>query len=116
VFFAQTGRPVGGRFAVADGREIVLHPDVDEVRNLVIQDLLYSGGVAKLGFVGGAGDSHVAQPTNGPAENSYHTDGLRAVMFLATRPRAISDVEILDWVPALEHMEAEAAAVSTNAR
>jgi hypothetical protein len=116
VFLVQTGRPVGGRFAVADGGEIVLHADVDEVRNLVVQDLLYSGGVARLGFVGGAGSSGIAHPTKGSAKNSYHTDGLRAVMFLATRPRAISDVEILDWVPALERQEAEAEAGWTNAR
>ena len=32
----------------------------------------------------------------------YHTDGLRATLFLATRPLSLSDVEFLDWAPYLE--------------
>jgi len=31
-------------------------------------------------------------------------------MFFVPRPRALSDIEILDWVPALELREAEAKA------
>ena len=104
VFVGQAGRPVGGRFAVADGGASGSHPDVDEARNLLIQDLLYSGGLAKLGFVGGSGAAPV--PTGSrQAGDEYHTDGLRAVMFLVTRPLALSDVQILDWVPYLQRRE-----------
>jgi hypothetical protein len=99
VFLVQAGRPLGGRFAVAADRDLVLHPDVDEVRNLVIQDLMYSGGLAKLGFATGVGAASVAQPRESLAGTRYHTDGARAVMFFATRPRDLSDVEFLDWIP-----------------
>jgi len=99
IFLVQAGRPVGGRFAVAEGKDLMLHPDVDEARNLLIQDLLYSGGLAKLGFVGGVGAATVTQPRDSLAGTKYYTDGLRAVMFFATRPLALSDVQILDWTP-----------------
>jgi hypothetical protein len=86
VFVGQVGRPVGGRFAPADAADGRAHEDFDEARNLVIQDLMYSGGLDKLGFARGAGAGE-------------HRDGLRAVMFFATRPLSLSDVEILEWVP-----------------
>ena len=65
VVLVQSGRPLGGRFAVSDSGEQQLHPNVDESRNLLIQDLMYSGGLAQLGFVGGVG----AVPRT-PAENT----------------------------------------------
>lgn len=88
------GRPVGGRFVATEARAPVLHADVDEARNLVVQDMMYSGGLERLGFV-----------TGGRADG---TDGLRAVMFFAVRPRSLSDVEFLDWEPYLERREAAA--------
>lgn len=93
VFVGQVGRPVGGRFVTMEARAPVLHADVDEARNLVVQDMMYSGGLERLGFV-----------TGGAAE----TDGLRAVMFFAVRPRSLADVEFLDWEPYLERREAAA--------
>ena len=44
----------------------------------------------------------------------YHSDGLRAVLFFVTRPLAISDIEILDWVPILQQREVEAAAKNAD--
>ena len=76
---------------------------------MLIQDLMYSGGLATLGFVGGAGATQVIGTSTDNFESKYHTDGLRAVMFLLSRPRKLSDFEILDWVPALELREADAA-------
>jgi hypothetical protein len=37
-------------------------------------------------------------------------------MFILSRPRALSDFEILDWVPALELSEADAAREQADAR
>lgn len=93
VYVVQVGRPAGGRFADPRAPE-VLHGDVDEARNLLVQDMMYSGGLEKLGFVGGVGAS---SGTDGGVR--YHTDGLRAVLFFSTRPSSMADVEILDWVP-----------------
>jgi hypothetical protein len=116
VWLVQAGRPVGGRMAIAEERALVLHPDVDEVRNMLIQDLIYSGGVATLGFAEGAGETRTNRSRTDTAGSRYHTDGLRAVMFILSRPRALSDFEILDWVPALELSEADAAREQADER
>jgi hypothetical protein len=115
VFLVQAGRPMGGRADQPEDSVPVLHPDVDEVRNLQIQDLLYSGSVTSLGFVEGVGAVDIGRPRSSLAGGSYYTDGLRAVMLFATRPRAMSDVQLLDWVPALEIREAAAVAEHRNA-
>ena len=120
VFVGQVGRPVGGRFASADtggdaGR-IVLHEDVDEARNFLIQDMMYSGGLERLGFVTGVGEADETLRRTTLDGARYRTDGLRAVLFFATRPLSLSDVEILEWVPYLEHREAAAQGEGDDAR
>jgi len=110
VFIAQVGRARGGRFIASEGgASLTLQADVDEARNLLIQDMLYSGGFAKLGFVEGVGDVPVATPRSTAQGASYYTDGLRAVIFLATRPLGLSEVELLNWTPYIERREAAAA-------
>ncbi len=79
----------------------MLHDDVDEARNLMIQDMMYSGGLDKLGFATGVGSASPTHPRTTLGGARYHTDGLRAVLFLATRPLSLSDVEFLDWAPYL---------------
>jgi hypothetical protein len=101
VYVAQVGRPVGGRFAPRDESHPMLQGNVDEARNYLIQDLMYSGGLDKLGFVNGVGAAPPTHPRTTLDGSTYYTDGLRAVVFFATRPRSISDVEFLDWVPYL---------------
>lgn len=110
VFLAQAGRPVGGRFAAGDAGALEAHPDFDEARNLLVQDLLYSGGLAKLGFVRSDGAAGDAQSGERLQASPYATDGLRAVMFFTTRPLALSDIELLDWNPYLERRAPSAAA------
>ncbi len=107
VFLVQAGRPVGGRFIDIEEADLMLHPDVDEARNLTIQDMMYSGGLGKLAFIEGVGQTTRDNPRTSLEGSSYYTDGLRAVMFFVTRPSTLSDVEILDWHPALRQREAE---------
>ena len=105
VFVVQVGRPVGGRFVAEAPGARRLHPDVDEARNLFVQDMMYSGGLESLGFVTGVGAVPRAQPRLAANGASYFTDGLRAVLFFATRPLTISDVHLLDWEPLLDERE-----------
>ncbi|SAK88018.1 hypothetical protein AWB81_04607 [Caballeronia arationis] len=102
VYVAQVGRPVGGRFARSGTTGDVLYGDVDEARNFLVQDMMYSGGLEKLGFLNGVGPAPQAHPRTTLNGAFYHTDGLRAVMFFATRPLSFTNVEILDWVPYLD--------------
>ncbi len=99
VFLVQVGRPLGGRFRPPGAAGAVLHADVDEARNVLVQDLMYSGGLAKLGFVTGVGPASPSQTRVTFEGASFYTDGLRALLFFAIRPLSLSDVEFLDWVP-----------------
>jgi hypothetical protein len=82
---------------------------VDEARTLLIEDMLYSGGFAKLGFIEGVGAALPTAARLTAQGASWYTDGLRAVAFIATRPLGLSDVEILDWAPYLQRRESDAA-------
>jgi len=102
VFVGQIGRPVGGRFVAPGAADAVLHADVDEARNLLIQDLMYSGGLDKLGFASGVGAVASTQPQVTFSGARFYTDGLRAILFFAIRPLSLSDVELLDWARPLD--------------
>jgi hypothetical protein len=99
VFVAQAGRPVGGRYRPEEAQTPGLHPDVDEVRNFLIHDFMYSGGLEKLALVSGVGAVAADQPRKLADGDSYFTDGRRVALFLGTRPLTISDVEVLEWEP-----------------
>jgi len=77
---------------------------------MLIGDFLYSGGLAKLGFDTGSGTTILISEDQQNSRDyaNYKTDGLRAVLFMVTRPLSLEDVEILDWVPILENLEADA--------
>jgi hypothetical protein len=109
VFVVQSGRPLGGRFEREPDEAARLHPDVDEARNLLTQDFMYSGGLEALGFASGVGTVPQSRPQPVDDGSDYYTDGLRAVLFIGTRPRSFSDIEILDWEPVLQDSAAEAA-------
>lgn len=120
VFLVQAGRPVGGRFVVTvdkgedEDKDLVLHPNVDETRNLLIQDMMYSGGLGKVAFVTGVGETNQEKPRANLDGTTYYTDGLRTVMFFVTRPRAMSEVEFLDWQPIIKLRETDAARENEN--
>jgi hypothetical protein len=109
VFVVQAGRPVGGRFRAGEAEVARLHGDVDEVRNLVIQSFMYSGGLEAVGFLRSVGAVPRSQPRVLADGARYFTDGVRAVLFLSTRPLTFADVRFLDWEPFLERIEASAA-------
>ncbi len=102
VYLVQAGRPVGGRFASPGNSDIVLDEDVDEARNLLVQDMMYSGGLTRIGFVTGVGEASDTQPRDTLHGAHYYTDGLRAVLFFATRPQSLENVEFLRWEPYLD--------------
>ncbi|MCG7403195.1 MULTISPECIES: LssY C-terminal domain-containing protein [Caballeronia] len=115
VYVAQVGRPVGGRFAPRDKKRLTLHENVDEARNFLMQDLMYSSGLEKLGFVNGVGPAPPTRPRITLDGATYYTDGLRAVVFFATRPRSLSDVDFLEWVPYLEEPDTRQTGATGNA-
>ena len=115
VFVAQAGRPMGGRFLKSDAPDSIMHADVDEVRNLLIQDFMYSGGLEKLAFVAGVGEVTPDRPRTLTGGGHYFTDGRRVALFFSTRPRTFAEVEILQWEPILPARPVETAKDSSGA-
>jgi hypothetical protein len=97
IWVGQVSTTLGGRFAASGEETQRIEPDVDDARNDIVQDLLYSQALAKVGFVKGAGSVSAAGPRPTSDAASYHTDGLRAVMLFDRRPVALSQIQFFDW-------------------
>ena len=97
IWVGQVSTGLGGRFAASGEETQRIEPDVDDARNDIVQDLLYSQALAKVGFVKGAGSVSAAGPRPTSDAASYHTDGLRAVMLFDRRPVALSQIQFFDW-------------------
>jgi hypothetical protein len=97
VWAGQISRDIGVRFTT---RTIVTHkidPDVDETRSYLIQDLLYSQGLAKFAFVKGVGAAPIESPRQNLTGDPYFTDGLRAVLWVSSQPVAFEKLEFVEW-------------------
>jgi hypothetical protein len=99
VWIGQVSSPIGGRFAPAavDGKDSSIDPFVDEARNDLVQDMIYSQSLVKMGFVKGVGRIMASTPRKIPNGATYHTDGLRAVLIFEKRPVSLSEIQFLDW-------------------
>jgi hypothetical protein len=96
VWVAQASTGLGGRFAGPAEEAQTIDPAVDDTRNDIVQDLLYSQSVARLGFVDGGGRVVAATPRS-PGGSSYHTDGLRAVIVFGEETTALSEINLFEW-------------------
>jgi hypothetical protein len=97
IWVGQVSTSLGGRFAPSAEGTQRIDPNVDEARNDVLQDLLYSQALAKIGFVKGAGSVSAAEPVRTPGGTSYHTDGLRAVLMFGDEAVSLAEVDFFDW-------------------
>jgi len=95
VWIGQVSRDIGVRFTPKtwDLTTHQIDPDVDEARNYVLDDLLVTGGVARLGLVPGVEAAPAAAPRRNLTGDPYFTDGLRALAVLSrtrTTPSALT--------------------------
>ncbi|MCZ6672328.1 MAG: LssY C-terminal domain-containing protein [Verrucomicrobia bacterium] len=99
VWIAQVSMPLGGRFGGKQTPEKPYHmdSDVNEARIDLIQDLIYSQSLAKMGFVKGAKQTDIQAVPKTASDNGYSVDGLRAVLIFEEGPFSISNIEFLDW-------------------
>ena len=97
IWVGQVSTGLGGRFAASEEGTQRIEHDVDEARNDVVQDLLYSQALAKIGFVKGAGSVRAAEPGQTLDGSSYHTDGLRAVLVFGGNAVSLAEVDFFDW-------------------
>src|SRR3546814_8819173 len=82
---------------ISDWSSDVCSSDLDDARNALVQDLLYSQAVTKFGFIDGVGQVRAAEPRKMSEGSSYPTDGLRAVVVFDRRPVALSQIQLFDW-------------------
>ena len=99
VYVGQISRDIGVKFTLKSPTisTHVIDPDTDEARRYLVEDLLYSQALNRIGFVKGVGASSKAEPRLNLVGDAYYTDGLRAVMFFEPRPYPLSQVDVLDW-------------------
>jgi hypothetical protein len=63
-----------------------IDPDVDDARDYVLDDLLESGHVERVGYVPGAQPADRANPRHNLTGDPYFTDGQRAVAIFSAEP------------------------------
>jgi hypothetical protein len=88
VWIGQVSRDIGVRFTPRTWNLTThkIDPDVDDARDYVLDYLLESGRVARVGYVAGVGPAEPKAPRHNLTGDPYFTDGLRAVaVFSATR-------------------------------
>lgn len=97
VWIGQISRDIGVRFSRKTITTHKIDPDVDESRFYLVQDLLYSQGIEKFGYVKGVAAASIDSPRQNLTGDPYFTDGYRAVLWLSVNPVALSDVQYVDW-------------------
>jgi hypothetical protein len=97
VWIGQVSRDIGVRFTPKTWNLTThrIDPDVDDARDYVLDDVMESGRVTRVGYVAGVGAADRTTPRHNLTGDPYFTDGLRAVaIFSETRTSAT----FLDWV------------------
>ena len=74
-----------------------IDPDVDEARVSLVEDLVYSQQLAKIGWVKGVGAATRSNPRHNRTGDRYFTDGYRAVLVFDSRPRSFIEIDWFDW-------------------
>jgi hypothetical protein len=99
VWVGQISRDIGIKLTTQSwyGTTHIISPDVDQDRFYLMQDLILSGAVSRLGFVRGVGVSSIPEPRVNLTGEHYLTDGLRLVLFLNEPRRTFREIDFLDW-------------------
>jgi hypothetical protein len=97
VWIGQISRDIGVRFSSKTFTTHKIDADVDETRDFLLQDLLLSGSLTGIGYVGGVGRATPEEPRYNYTLDPYYTDGLRLVLFLSKDYVSPDDVEFIPW-------------------
>jgi len=97
VWIGQISRDIGVRFTTKTITTHKIDPDVDEARSYLVQDLLYSLGLAAFAHVKGVGAAPITEPRQNLTGDPYFTDGFRVVLVLSGNPVDFKDIEYVEW-------------------
>jgi hypothetical protein len=99
VWVGQISRDIGVKFTTKSPTLTThaIDPDVDNDRWYLIQDLMNSEGISKIGFISGVSETSPDEQRTNHLGDAYFTDGLRAVLFFSDAPVSYKEIEFLDW-------------------
>ena len=99
VWIGQISRDIGVKLTTTSWYLTThrISPYVDEERDYLLQDLLLTGLVQRIGFSSGVGAASVGAPRYNLADDPYVTDGLRLVVFLGSELRSPLMTDFLPW-------------------
>jgi hypothetical protein len=97
VWLGQISRDIGVRFTPKTITTHKIDPNVDETREFLLEDLAYGQSLAKFAYVGGVGEAPMDEPRGNLTGDPYFTDGFRLVLWVASRPVDIADIEEVEW-------------------
>ena len=85
VWIGQVSRDIGVRFTLKTWNLTThkIDPDVDDARDYILDYLLESGRVSRVGYVAGVGAAEQSAPRHNLTGDPYFTDGLRSVMIFS---------------------------------
>lgn len=97
VWVGQVSRDIGVRMTLKTWNLTThkIDPDVDDARDYVLDDLLETGRVSLVGYVGGVGPAERTAARHNLTGDPYFTDGLRAIAVFA---ESRTSAGFLDWM------------------
>jgi hypothetical protein len=99
VWIGQISRDIGVRFTFEAWPPVThkIDPDIDEAMYALMEDLVYSQQLAKVGWVKGVGEAPRHEPRSNLTGDPYFTAGLRVVLLFDNRPHSFEDIQSFDW-------------------
>ncbi len=100
VWIGQISRDIGVRFTLKAWPPVThkIDPDIDEALHALLEDMVYSQQLAKVGWVKGVGAATRAKPRHNLTGDPYFTFGLRLVlMFEKIPPRSSENIQSFFW-------------------
>lgn len=98
VWVGQISRDIGVRFTWKTITTHKIDPDVDETREFLVENFAYSQVLEKLAYAGGVGAAPIEAPRRNLTGDPYFTDGLRVVLWIASEPTDLEEIEYEAWI------------------
>jgi hypothetical protein len=100
VWVGQISRDIGSRMTI-HSPTLTTHkidPNVDSAALALVEDLVYSQNLKRIGFVSGVGAAPKDAPRRNLTRDPYYTGGVRVVLFFDHAPTSLVDIEFIPWL------------------
>lgn len=99
IWIGAISRDIGSYFTWRTwwGTAHAIDPDIDEAREYLMQDLVFSQAVKKVGYVEGVGIATQDNPHRNFMNQPYWTDGKRAVFLFGSEPTSLAELDFFSW-------------------